>query len=75
MDLKHCPKCDKYKPCTDFYNMTKHHDGKDTYCKTCRHKVTTAYAKTLTGERLERRKNQKLEYYLRKSGRVLSSKD
>lgn len=55
--------------------MTKHHDGKDTYCKTCRHKVTTAYAKTLTGERLERRKNQKLEYYLRKSGRVLSSKD
>lgn len=51
-----------------FYNMSKHKDGKDAYCKRCRQAVTREYARKLTPEQRERRVVQTQEFNLRKFG-------
>lgn len=65
--FKRCSKCKLWKNVDDFYNITQNKDGKDAYCKLCRHITTAEYTKKMTPEQLERRRDQKLEYYLRKS--------
>lgn len=66
--VKECYKCKVLRPLEDFYNMTKHPDGKDTYCKPCRHRVTRAYSANRTPEQKARRLRQVKDWYIKKYG-------
>lgn len=66
---KLCPRCKIRKPKDQgFYNNKTTYDGKDNYCKRCRHAVTAEYAKKRSPEQVQRHKDQKIEYFLRKYG-------
>lgn len=65
-ELKRCSHCKLCKPLEQYYACSAKKDGKDVYCKSCRRAATAHYTQVLTEEQKERRKNQKIEYYLRK---------
>lgn len=66
--LKRCADCGIQKPLDMFYNMSSGKYGKDAWCKSCRKKRTTLYAKTMTPTQRQRRRKQTQEYYMRKYG-------
>ena len=56
MKKKRCTKCGEVKPLTDYHRNKSKHDGRETWCKTCKNAYNTAYARgMLFDARLENR--------------------
>ena len=51
MKMKHCAKCGKIKPITEFNRRQRSKDGKQSYCRACQHGYNEDY-EPLLQERL-----------------------
>lgn len=71
-ELKVCSKCRQVKTADEFYNMYKRADGKDPYCKDCRRECNLNYQRAivrpLPADKKLLRKQQNMEYNMRKYG-------
>lgn len=68
LGIKRCSKCKTWKPFDQFYNMKSNKNGKDAYCKPCRHAIGREYTKRYTPEQRARRKEQQRAHCIRKYG-------
>lgn len=67
--MKRCPTCTETKSLDSFYNNKSTKDGKDMYCKLCRHKISNRYARQMTAEQRARVQAQKIASCMRLYGK------
>ena len=70
MRYKHCSKCKKLLPITDFYKDKRRKDGLQFYCKKCqKQRLKDVWAND--SEYREKRKQYKRKYYQTLGGRIV----
>ena len=57
--LKHCIRCKKVKPRSEFYEYAQYKDGLSPYCNKCQNLASTKFRKTEKGKAISRRYREK----------------